>query len=74
MHSNEITDMAELEQRVSAIQGKFQSINTKLKKVQRRVDTLKEHIMHSENFRNYRKIKARYEELYSLYRTAKKAT
>jgi chromosome segregation ATPase len=71
---NKVNSMEDLEKKVSAMQDKLSSTRTELKKVERRIDTLKEHIRHSENFKNYRKLKARYEELYSRYTAARKMT
>lgn len=56
------------------MRSKFNSTNTEVKKVERRIETLREHLRHSGNFKSYRKIKARYEELYSQYNSAKKET
>ena len=73
LQENNITDMMELEKKVAAMQGNVNSIRTNLKKVERRIDTLGEHLRHSENFRKYRKLKMNYEELYSEYDAAKKS-
>jgi hypothetical protein len=63
-----------LTKKARAMQGKVNSIRTNLKKVERRIDTLGEHLRHSENFKKYRKPKAKCEELYSQYQAARKAT
>jgi septal ring factor EnvC (AmiA/AmiB activator) len=62
----------DLDKKVSAMQSKFHSVGEELKKVNRRIKTLKEHIKHSENFKENRKIKTQYEKLYAEYQTAKK--
>ncbi|MDR1322238.1 MAG: hypothetical protein LBK56_12595, partial [Gracilibacteraceae bacterium] len=46
----------------------------RLKKVERRLKTLDEHIRQSENFKNGRRQKAHYEKLYAEYKTARKST
>ena len=74
LRCNKIYNMEDLEKKVSAMHGKVNSVRTDLKKVERRVDTLKEHIRHSVNFKDCRKLKARYDELSSLYTIARKTT
>jgi len=74
LQENQIPDLSSLEQKVKSMYGKVQQLREDMKPINHRIDTLKEHIRHSENFKNYRKIKWRYDELYSLYETAKKAT
>jgi ATP-dependent exoDNAse (exonuclease V) alpha subunit len=74
LQTNNITDMAGLEREVRSMRSKTNAILSELKPVERRIGTLKEHIRHSANFKHYRKHKAKYEELYSLYTTARKAT
>jgi len=54
--------------------GKVYSIGEDVKKASRRIDTLKLHIEHSENFKKYRGNKTQYEKLYAQYKTLKKAT
>ena len=70
---NEVYSMEDLEQKVNAMHGKVNSMRTNLKKVERRIDTLKEHLRHSDNFKKYRKHKRKYESLYSEYEAAKKS-
>jgi hypothetical protein len=74
MQKNEIYDMDALEKKVRVMRSNFNSVSEDLKKTERRIVTLKEHIRHSENYKNNRKHKARYDELYSLYTAALKAT
>ena len=71
---NNVYSMEDLEKKVKAMQSKVNSTRTDLKKVERRIDTLKEHLRHSGNFKKYRKYKYKYESLYSEYEAAKKAT
>lgn len=73
LQENEISNFADLDTKVTSMQGKVQRLREAMKPVNRRIDTLKEHIRHSENFKSYRKVKRRYDELYSLYETARKA-
>ena len=72
LQSNKIFSMEDLENKVSAMHGKVNSVRTDLKKAERRIDTLHEHLRHSGNFKSYRKTKRRYEELYSVYTAARK--
>jgi hypothetical protein len=72
--SNHIADMAGLSAKVDKVNNHFVGVRDKLKKVERRIKTLDEHIRHSENFKSYRGYKAKYEKLYSEYKTAKAAT
>jgi chromosome segregation ATPase len=72
--SNHITDMAGLNAKVGNMNSQLDGVSDKLKKVERRIKTLGEHIRHSENFKNYRGHKAKYERLYAEYKTAKTAT
>ncbi|MDR1891487.1 MAG: MobA/MobL family protein [Oscillospiraceae bacterium] len=69
---NHITDMAVLNAKVSGMNAQLYGVGDKLKKVERRLNTLDEHIRHSENFKNNRGHRARYEKLYAEYETAKK--
>jgi len=52
--------VAALEEKVSAMNGKAQRIVEDMKLVTRRIDTLKEHISHSENFKAHRGLKRQY--------------
>jgi hypothetical protein len=71
---SDIKDLEDLDNHVAAMQQNLGSTTTELKKVERRIGTLEEHLQHSENFENYSKHKSRYEKLYSLYTTARKET
>ena len=70
---NKITDMADLEKKVSAMYGRQFGINDKLKSVERRIKTIDEHLRHSGNYKAYRGQKAQYEKLYAEYETLKKS-
>ena len=73
LQRNNISDYAELEKMVNAMDGKVDAIGTQMKKLQRRTDILKKHIMHSENFKENRPIKRQYDRLYMEYEAIKKA-
>jgi len=68
-----IYSMDDLEKKLSAMQSKLNSVREGLKKTERRISTLKEHIAQSEHFKNNRKLKLRYDELYSEYEAARKS-
>jgi len=74
LQENQINDMAGLEDKVKTMRGKVNRLREDLKKVERRIGTLDEHLRQSENFTKHRKIKARYESLYSEYKAADKET
>jgi hypothetical protein len=71
LYGNDIADLAELEQKVGAMRGKVYRLLEDMKPLKRRIETLDKHLTHSENFKNYRKIKARYEKLYAEYSAIK---
>ena len=68
-----IMDMAGLADKLSSMTDKQYSIRDELKKVERRIATLDEHLRHSGNFKGYRGIKAQYEKLYAQYTAIQKA-
>jgi len=70
---HKIYDMEDLEKKVNAMHRDVNSVRDNLKKVERRIDTLQEHLRHSDNFKKYRKRKKQYEDLYSQYQTIKKS-
>jgi len=74
LQGNQIGDYADLDKMVSAMNGKANRILEDMKPVNRRIDTLKEHIRHSEYFKEHRALKRQYDKLYSEYTTAKKET
>jgi len=69
---NKISDMAGLAEKLSSMTDKQYAIRDELKKTERRMKTLDEHIQHSGNFKAYRGQKAQYEKLYSQYESLKK--
>jgi len=72
LQENEIRDTAGLEQKISAMHGKVQRVINDLKPVNRRIDTLKEHIRHSEHYKEHRSLKKQYDRLYAEYTAARK--
>jgi hypothetical protein len=74
LQENGISDMKGLAGKVTAMKGKLHGVGENLNKIDRRLKTLDEHIRHSENFKNGRGQKARYEKLYAEYKTARKQT
>jgi hypothetical protein len=71
---NNIDGPAGLENKVKSMHGKLHSISEELKKVNRRIDTLNEHIKYSEYFKEHRSLKRQYDTLYSKYTAAKNET
>jgi hypothetical protein len=67
IQEHKVSDLAELADAVGNMQVERMEISNKLKPVQRRIDTLKEHLRHSENFKNYRKFAAKRAALYAKY-------
>ena len=65
--------MAGLAEKLDAMTDNQYAIRDELKKIERRITTLDEHIRHSGNYKGYRKEKAQYEKLYAQYETVKKA-
>ncbi|GHU80008.1 hypothetical protein FACS1894191_4180 [Clostridia bacterium] len=72
--ANHITGMAGLNSKVNAMGNQFEGVREKLKKVERRIKTLDEHLRHSGNYKSYRPHKAQYEKLNAEYKTAEKST
>jgi len=72
LQNNKIKDLAGLVQVVESMSDNIRAMGKKLNTLERREKTLDKHLMHSDNFKNFRKIKARYENLYSEYGAAKK--
>ena len=68
LQQNNINDYAELEKLISGRDGRVDGISGEMKPLNRRIDTLKKHIMHSENFKQYRKIAAKREALWAEYK------
>ena len=69
LQNNDIPDLAGLEQKVRAMHSKANRIRTDLRTVERRIDTLNNHLGHSENFKKYRKIAEKRDALYAEYKT-----
>jgi chromosome segregation ATPase len=63
-----------LDKNVNALQSKLNSTSKELTKVNRRIDTLKEHLYQSEFYKELRSLKRQYDRLYSQYTAAKKET
>jgi hypothetical protein len=67
--ANHITDLSGLDVKLKDAIGKQLDLSDSLKKIERRVKVLDEHIRHSGNFKANRKFKAQYEKLYAQYTT-----
>jgi len=74
LQDNKIADIEDLELKVNNMLKDVKSIRDELKKVNRRIDTLNEHLEHGENIKKYRKFKQHHMELQSQYRIAQKNT
>jgi hypothetical protein len=74
LQENKIADMAALERKVDDMDTDIRMMCKKLNGIERRIDTLKTHLMHSENFKQHRKTKAQYNKLYAEYESARKET
>jgi len=74
LQENKIADIEDLEHKVNKMLKDVKSIRDELKKVNRRIDTLNEHIEHGENIKKYRKFMQHHMKLQSQYQIAKKAT
>jgi len=74
LQENEIRDTSGLEQKVSAMHSKVLRLGDDMKPVNRRIDTLKEHIRQSEYYKVHRKLKQQYNALYADYTAARKET
>jgi hypothetical protein len=74
IQDNNITDLTALADKVGEMHGAYTALNTNIKKANKRIDTLKEHLRQSENYRQYRKITAEYSTLSNAADTAEKAT
>jgi hypothetical protein len=74
IQENNINDLPTLADKVGAMHGEYTGLNTNIKKVSKRIDTLKEHLRQSENYRQYRKIAAQYASLTDVADAAEKAT
>jgi hypothetical protein len=54
--------------------GEYTNLSTNIKKTNKRIDTLKEHLRQSENYKQYRKISAQYDTLHAAADAAEKVT
>lgn len=68
---NNISDLKDLEKKLSDMIGKQFAVSDKLKPINRRLETLDEHFRHSENYKKYRGHKAQYDKLHSEYKALK---
>ena len=71
---NGISEIADLNITVRTLQVKLDTAGTELKKVERRIDTLKEHLRHSGHYKGNRRLNKQYEALRSKYDDARKLT
>ena len=74
LQENEITGMADLEAKVESMHSKVLRLGEDMKPINRRIDTLKEHIRQSGNYKEHRKVKRQYDALYADYTAARKET
>ena len=74
LQHNNITDSADLENKVNAMHKNLNSASEEVKKVDRRVTTLKEHLYQSAHFKEHRALKRQYDKLYVEYTTAQNET
>jgi len=63
LQKNEIADVSDLNNKVSAMYDKQSEIRTELKPVERRLKTLTEHIKQGENFKKYKPIFEQYQSI-----------
>jgi hypothetical protein len=74
IQEHDIQDLAGFREVVGGFYSRQAGINDKLKKVERRGETLDEHIKQSETYKTNRGYKTRYDKLYAEYKTALKAS
>jgi hypothetical protein len=74
IQENNISDLPALADKVGAMHGEYTDLNTNIKKINTRIDTLKEHLRQSENYKQYRRIAAEYATLSNATDVAEKAT
>ena len=63
LQQNHITDMEQLVDKVTQISEDFKDISDKIRKVDRRLDTLNTHLTHSENLKQHRAVYKKYQQL-----------
>ena len=69
--TNKIMDMVDLDEHFKTMIFKREALSKKLNPIQRRLNTLDEHIQQSENYQSNRKYKVHYNKLYAEYKTLK---
>jgi hypothetical protein len=74
LQENKVFTVEQLAGKVNQMRGKFDDVRDSLKKNERRLKTLDEHIQQGENFKRYRGYKAKYDKLYAEYETLKKSS
>jgi hypothetical protein len=74
LHGNNIADIADLDNKVNAMHRNLNSTSDEVKKVERRIKTLKEHISQSGYYKEHRSLRRQYDKLYAAYEETKKAT
>jgi hypothetical protein len=72
LSSNNIYDMAALERKVDDMNTDVRVMGKKLNDFERRIRTLDEHLIHSNNYKEYRRAKRAYDNLYADYEAARK--
>jgi hypothetical protein len=74
LQNNGIVDVADFDKKVNAMHRNRNSTSDNLKKVERRIKTLKEHLVESGHYKEHRSLRRQYDRLYSEYTAAKKET
>ena len=62
LQENNISNLPELHEKINNIRGDFDDVRKKLKSVERRLETLDEHILQSGNYKKYRAVYKKYKE------------
>jgi hypothetical protein len=63
LQENKITDMAQLADKVTRINEKFYEVSNSIKKVERRLDTLEQHLAHYDNYKRYKAVYEKHRQL-----------
>jgi predicted nucleic acid-binding Zn-ribbon protein len=74
IQENNVSNLPALADKVGAMHGEYITLDTNIKKVNKRIKTLKEHLRQSENYRQYRKIATEFATLSNAADAAEKAT
>jgi predicted nucleic acid-binding Zn-ribbon protein len=74
IQENNISNLPALADKVNAMHGEYTNLSTNIKKTNKRIDTLKEHLRQSENYKQYRKIATEYDTLHAAADTVEKTT